>query len=161
LPESRRNPRTCGKTGKKRVDAAVQPRAPAGNACFEVRLNQLLAEERAANSTPRPKPGTEAPAAIEKGELMPETKTKVSIAGGAPVSGFDVPITETTERWTEVTLEDGAVLRVKPNIVGVVRVEGKYDPEGNPLYALKSQTVMTVSSAPAHLKQGAGSGKAN
>jgi hypothetical protein len=69
--------------------------------------------------------------------------------------GFDVPITESTEKWSEIHLEDGSILRIKPNVISVIRITGQYDQDGNPLYALKSSQVMTVVSAPERLRQGA------
>jgi len=47
------------------------------------------------------------------------------------------------------------VLRLKPVVVGAVRIEGHYDPDGNPMYALKANQVMIVTSAPDHLRKGA------
>jgi hypothetical protein len=80
---------------------------------------------------------------------------------GAMVDGFDVPVVESTERWTDVTLEDGSVLRIKASILGAVRVLGQFDPEGNPMYALKSNVQMVIAESPAHLKRGYTPGKTN
>jgi hypothetical protein len=68
--------------------------------------------------------------------------------------GFDVPIIETIEKWSEIKLEDGAVLRIKPNVLSVIRVTDQYDPDGNPVYALRSSQVMTVVSAPERYRKG-------
>jgi hypothetical protein len=85
--------------------------------------------------------------------------------GGPAVDAFEVPILESTERWTELTLEDGAVIRIKPMIVGVIRVDGQWDQEGNPVYALRGgPNVMTIVSVPDRLKKQASKtsqGKAN
>lgn len=91
---------------------------------------------------------------------MPEKRTKVPLPNGQTADGLEVTIKETTERWSEVTLEDGATLRLKPNVLSVVRIDGQYDPEGNPLYVLKSNQVMMVANVPAHLRRGAITGKA-
>ena len=88
---------------------------------------------------------------------MPEKRVKIDVPGLGLADGVDVPITEATERWTELTLADGSVLRVKPNVLSVVRLEGRYDPEGNPMYAVRGQQVMVVASAPDHLRRTAGS----
>lgn len=58
---------------------------------------------------------------------------------------IDVPITESTERWTDVKLEDGTVLRVKPAVLSAARVPGVYDPEGNPMYVIKASNTMMIS----------------
>jgi hypothetical protein len=91
---------------------------------------------------------------------MPETRRKVQLPTGI-VEGVDVKIKEATERWTEVQLEDGATLRLKPNVVVVTRIDSQYDPEGNPMYAVTAHQVMTVANVPAHLKKPAAGVKAN
>jgi hypothetical protein len=88
---------------------------------------------------------------------VPERRTKVPIPTGM-ADGFEVPILESKERWTELTLEDGTVLRVKPNIITAIRVDGQYDQDGNPLYALKSTQIMAVVSCPDRLRKDAKSG---
>ena len=88
---------------------------------------------------------------------MPEKKTKIDVPGLGLVDAVPVSVSESTERWTEVRLDDGSVLRVKPVILGALRIDGRYDQEGNPMYALKANQVMTVLSAPDHLRKG-GSG---
>lgn len=87
---------------------------------------------------------------------MAERKIKIPFppAGGL-VDGSDVPIKESNERWSEILLEDGTTIRLKPNVVSAVRIDGKYDPEGNPMYALKSNQVMVIANTPAHLKKDA------
>lgn len=80
---------------------------------------------------------------------------------GAIVDGFDVPVLESTERWTDVRLEDGSALRIKASILGAVRIQGQFDPEGNPMYALKSNVQMVISEVPERLKRGYITPKAN
>lgn len=91
-----------------------------------------------------------------------ERKVKVPMPPtGTLVDGFDVPVVESTERWTDIKLEDGSVLRIKASVLGAVRVPGQFDPEGNPMYALKSNVQMIVAEAPEHLKRGYTPPKAN
>jgi hypothetical protein len=48
---------------------------------------------------------------------MPERKTKIGIPPETtPADGFDVPVEESTDRLSELKLEDGSILRVKPII---------------------------------------------
>ena len=82
-----------------------------------------------------------------------ERNAKIPMPDGKLVDGVEVPVLESTERWSEVKLEDGSVLRVKPSILSAVRIPGQYDPEGNPMYALKATNVMMIAEAPAHLKR--------
>ena len=85
---------------------------------------------------------------------MPEKKTKVTLPDGKIHDGYEVPVKESTERWSDVELEDGTTLRLKVNVLTVTRIEGQYDQDGNPLYAVKSAQLMTAN-APAHLRKGA------
>lgn len=55
-----------------------------------------------------------------------------------------------------IRLTDGAVLRMRIDIVEAVRFDDAWDAEGNPLYTLRSGNIMTVLEMPAHLKKGAG-----
>jgi hypothetical protein len=70
------------------------------------------------------------------------------------IEGHEVPISESTEKWSELTLEDGTVLRVKAMVMGAIRIEGQWDPEGNPLYALRGGApAVNVVSIPDRLKR--------
>lgn len=83
-----------------------------------------------------------------------ERKVKVPMPpDGKMTDGFEVPVVESTERWTEIKLEDGSVLRVKPSILSAIRIPDQWDPEGNPMYALKAANAMVVAEAPEHLKR--------
>ncbi len=92
---------------------------------------------------------------------MPEKKVKVpfpdptAMGGVIMVDGSEIQVNESTERWSEITLNDGTVLRVKPAIQSAVRLEGRYDNEGNPMYALKGGQTVAIVNVPAHLKKGA------
>jgi hypothetical protein len=93
--------------------------------------------------------------------VMAEKSVKVPLPDGKLVDGVDVPVTESTERSTDVKLEDGTTIRIKPSVLGAVRITGQYDPEGNPMYVLKATNTMMVYEAPAHLKKGYKPEKAN
>jgi hypothetical protein len=85
---------------------------------------------------------------------MPGQKIKVNMPGIGPVDGTEVAVLESNERWTDIKLDDGATLRIRPVVMAVTRLDGRYDPQGNPMYAVQAQQVMTVS-APDVLRQGA------
>jgi hypothetical protein len=74
---------------------------------------------------------------------------------GKAVDGLEVPVIESTERWTDIKLEDGSFLRVKPSIMSAIRLLGQFDQEGNPMYVLRAANAMMVSEAPEHLKKAA------
>ena len=85
---------------------------------------------------------------------MAERKVRIPMPPAMqPMDGWDVPITSSTERWSEYELEDGTVLRAKVNAIGFVRLEGQYDPEGNPIYAMMAQNVQVMGSAPEKLRR--------
>jgi hypothetical protein len=85
--------------------------------------------------------------------------------GGPNIDAFEVPIVESVERFTDITLEDGAIIRIKPMVVGVIRADGQWDQDGNPIYALRGgPTLMSIVSVPDRLKRPSGKttqGKAN
>lgn len=70
------------------------------------------------------------------------------------VDAVEVAVEEATERWTDLKLADGTVIRIKTVVLAVLRLEGEYDPEGNPMYQIKANQIMTAS-APDILKKGA------
>lgn len=84
---------------------------------------------------------------------MPEQSVKMELPGIGTVQATPVNVEESIERWTDLKLADGSVLRIKPQVMKVLRAETKYDPEGNPLYIVQGGQVMVVDSVPAHLKQ--------
>ena len=80
-------------------------------------------------------------------------ENKVSINfGGRQVEATPVEAQQSAERWNEYLLEDGSVLKMKLVLKKVLRVDGEYDAEGNPVYIMQSTNVTSVS-APAHLKK--------
>ena len=87
---------------------------------------------------------------------MPDEIVKINVPGMGVVEGSIVGISESIERWTELKLDDGSVLRVKPQVLKVIRAAGRYDQEGNPLYVIQGGQVMVVNNVPSHLRQGAG-----
>jgi hypothetical protein len=82
---------------------------------------------------------------------MSGEKQYISITPGAPpVEGIGLEIEESTERWSEIKLSDGSILRVKPVVVSVARIDGIRDPEGNPMYWVKTTPVIAVAKGPAN-----------
>jgi hypothetical protein len=81
-------------------------------------------------------------------------KVKVALPNLGIVEGTEVRILETTERFTDIKLDDGTTLRLKPVVMSVTRLDGRYDPQGNPMYAVQAGQAMTAD-VPDHLRQGA------
>jgi hypothetical protein len=57
--------------------------------------------------------------------------------------GTLVKVVEANEPWSEYSLEDGTKLRMKQTIINVVRLDDK-DDNGNPLYSIQSQQILSV-----------------
>ena len=57
------------------------------------------------------------------------------------------------EHWNEYLADDGTVIRLKPVVTQLLRIEGMYDPQGDPVYIVNSTNVVTVS-APESLRKG-------
>jgi hypothetical protein len=83
----------------------------------------------------------------------PARKMKVTLPGGIVKEGSEVHVISSDEKWNEWVLEDGSVIRVKLTVMRVIRIDGEYDPEGNPLYVTQTAQVMVVN-APDVLKKG-------
>jgi hypothetical protein len=67
--------------------------------------------------------------------------------------GVEVQVDESTERWSEFTLQDGTVMRVKVTVTSAVRVKDQYDAVGNPLYMVNFAPVTTLVSVPEALRK--------
>jgi hypothetical protein len=90
---------------------------------------------------------------------LAEKRVKVPTTSG-PVDAVEVAVNESMERWTEVKLEDGSVIRLKTTVIAAARLVNRYDPEGNPIYSLKVNQIIVVASAPDHLRKGGMEGAA-
>lgn len=82
---------------------------------------------------------------------MAERRAKIPLPQGGFVEGMEVDVEESTDRWSDVKLEDGTILRVKPVVLSAIRVDNAFDPAGNPQYAIKSNAVVSIVSTPDNL----------
>ena len=80
-----------------------------------------------------------------------ERRKKVTI-GGEEVDAVEIPFQAGAEHWNEYLLNDGSVLKMKTITTEVLRLEDRYDNDGNPTYLLKSTNVLAVS-APDELRR--------
>ncbi len=74
---------------------------------------------------------------------MAERRVQVPYMGKL-VDGMDVPIETSTEKWSEITLEDGTIIRIKQSVATVLRLDGEWDAEGNPVYVVKSAPAIAI-----------------
>lgn len=77
---------------------------------------------------------------------------------GKPVQGVVVNVKESVERWTSIQLEDGTKIRLRPVVTETARID-QFDKDGQPVYVLKSATIMTVDAPPNPLRGAVGPGK--
>lgn len=75
---------------------------------------------------------------------MESEKRRIVLPTGDEVEGRFVGIVESTERFTDIKLEDGTILKVKLSVSEVAKSETEKDENNNPLYYVKTQVVVTV-----------------
>jgi hypothetical protein len=63
------------------------------------------------------------------------------------LSSTEVEVLEAKEAWSEYRLADGTVLRVKPIMIAVSRVDDAESANGEPVYNMKSTLVTDVRGA--------------
>jgi hypothetical protein len=69
----------------------------------------------------------------------------VSVVSVAALSrSTEVEVVEARETWSEYRLADGTLLRVKPIMIAITRVEGAESSNGEPVYTMKSTLVTDV-----------------
>jgi len=71
---------------------------------------------------------------------------------GEEVDATEVDFQTRKEDWNEYQLMDGSVIKMKAVVGDIVRIEGKFDNEGNPVYVVRSNNVLMVRS-PDNLKR--------
>ena len=80
-----------------------------------------------------------------------ERKKKIKW-GDQLVEVTEISFQTSGEHWNEYLLEDGAVIRLKTVTSEIVRLDEKYDADGNPMYVIKSSNIVAVS-APEKLRR--------
>ncbi|HVY61801.1 MAG TPA: hypothetical protein VHF22_09120 [Planctomycetota bacterium] len=75
---------------------------------------------------------------------MPGPKKKQIDLGGRIVEAVPVSIVSEREFWNTYDLEDGSIVRVKLVAQEILRVEGMWDADGNPVYVVRSTNVTAV-----------------
>jgi hypothetical protein len=95
-----------------------------------------------------------AAAAVDEfcGPKMAERRTKITLGTGEVAEGVEVPVTEAIERWSELRLEDGSIIRVKMTVSQVIRTE-QYDAIGNPIYVMNMAPTVAVIQQPENLRK--------
>jgi hypothetical protein len=78
---------------------------------------------------------------------------KVKFPDGSEHDAVSVPVDDQVENWNQYTLSDGTVLRFKSVVTEVLRVKDEWDPEGNPMYMVKSNNLLVPSQVPDRLRR--------
>jgi hypothetical protein len=74
---------------------------------------------------------------------------------GETVEADVVEIVELRDPPLRLVLADGTTLRLRVDVIEVARFNGEWDPEGHPLYNVKSANIMAVLESPEHMRKGA------
>jgi hypothetical protein len=69
------------------------------------------------------------------------------------VQGTEVRFDAVGEAWNVYDLADGSTIKAKTVVMGIVRINGKWDGNGDPIYAFRTQQLSTVVEAPEHLRK--------
>ncbi len=64
--------------------------------------------------------------------------------GRDPKEGLLVDVRQSHEHWSQYFLADGTILRIKPLVTEVVRLDDELDSAGNPTYVLKATLITAV-----------------
>ena len=83
---------------------------------------------------------------------MPQEKRKIPGPDGRMVDATPVGFQVGGEYFNEYMLDDGTLIRFKPVMTEILRIDGMYDNEGNPVYVTKAQNVVAVD-APDELRR--------
>lgn len=71
--------------------------------------------------------------------------------GPEMVDGEDVEFEPLAERWNEYRLSDGTLLKMKLVVTRIIRID-KYNDQGEPIYLVNSNNVLTASVPPQLMK---------
>jgi hypothetical protein len=77
----------------------------------------------------------------------------VMLPTGGIGEGVEVPVEESIERWSEIKLEDGTIIRLKVTMISAVRIPGQYDQIGNPMYVMNMAPTIAIVSVPENLRK--------
>ena len=79
---------------------------------------------------------------------MAQRTRTVKLSSGVSATGVVIYIEESTERWCEFHLADGAILAAKIVGIDALRIEDQKDQDGNPIYSLQNQIVTVLRKPP-------------
>jgi hypothetical protein len=65
--------------------------------------------------------------------------------GGETVDGEELDFETIHEGWNEYACADGSTVKIKTVVSKIVRLIGKLNPDGEPIYVARSNNVLSVS----------------
>lgn len=83
---------------------------------------------------------------------MAERKKTIPDGNGGELVTTVMPFQAGGEHWNEYLVDDGSVIKIKLVVTEILRVDDKYDGNGDPVYLINSQNVVNVS-APESLRK--------
>ena len=83
---------------------------------------------------------------------MPPRKRKVPGPDGRELEATVMPFQVGGENWNEYVVDDGSIVKLKPVVTEIMRVDGMFDQNGDPVYIVQATNVLAVS-APDNLRQ--------
>ena len=72
---------------------------------------------------------------------------------GRKVKGTEVQFDTVREEWNIYELNDGSTLKIKTVLSGVLRIDGEYNSDGDPVYVTKTANHVVSSVVPDHLRK--------
>ena len=84
---------------------------------------------------------------------MKEHRKKIKLSSGDAVEGTVVDVVSSNEKFSEYALSDGTKMLAKLTIFETLRHDETWDPDGNPVYTVRSQNVVVVVDSPNKLKK--------
>jgi predicted RNA-binding protein with PUA domain len=68
------------------------------------------------------------------------------------VTGEIIDFDVEKENWNVYKLEDGSKLKMRSVVAQIIRIENEYNPQGDPIYLVNSQNIVSAD-VPDHLKK--------
>ena len=72
---------------------------------------------------------------------------------GRKVEGTEVSFDIIRQNWNEYTLNDGTTIKLQTITTSIVRIDGEYSNQGDPIYVISTQNIVTASNIPAHMRK--------
>lgn len=90
----------------------------------------------------------------EEPEILPFPETVEKDPNGNNVKVWNVGIKKANEQYSMIEMGDGGQLLIKATPTEVFRIQDTSDDRGNPLYIVRSQTIVVVNQKPFDRREG-------